>query len=666
MLDLSAYTCKTFPVAVDEALGDPAFVLSVPVPAVISLYTGDQVQNFYKAKYADAPSTGKYLLDAVLAIGAPATAAASAAVTFNFKRWQHLKKRQVEQLFADLVVERPFLSLKERDKAIFRAVAQLLARGIYTHEQWVRFVCQFAWADGSGVVKPLPSLAGHPRAVEAVRAAQELVKHLVHGGDAFMADAARDVALHLTAVGVVPGVPMGGQGLYDGARWMTADDLAQSRTYAAKRTPPALFVGSLPGTNTHVFYPGHESLITIAGPGAGKSSALVIPNLLTYPGSVVVLDVKGELWEKTAGHRKAAFGPVYRFAPTDPSGNTHAFNPFDFISNDPAEAANDCEVFSHQVILERAQDKDPYWEGKGRDFLWAFAMLLALAAPKAERTMEALGEMLSLSTVLSDPDDRSSGHPDTMGIIHALKTLAERYAIPDLRQAATTFRDGLDTNRLESVFDAARRHLSVFGRSGLVRRALATSDWHPLDLRRRPGTSLYICIDEPKGFGAIIRLLVYQHFRLLKNHAATRDEPPITFFLDEMPQLGNFTSVLDMQDVGRSAGLRLWMFAQSYGQLVQHYGAARAPGIVDACRVRTFLQPQADEIKFIAPALGEVRNVFTGEKTPLATKDQLMGHAFGDKMVVTTRGDRPMVLAPKFAHQSKSLMAAVKVAPRVR
>ncbi|MFM9938686.1 MAG: type IV secretory system conjugative DNA transfer family protein [Hyphomicrobiaceae bacterium] len=624
------------------------------------------MKTYYDGKYDDAPSTGKYLVDALLAFGSPAAAMASAAVAFNVKRWKHVKKRYVEQLFPRLVVERPFLTLKERDKAVFRAVAQLLAMGAYTHDQWVRFVCLFVWGNGQGVVKPVPVLADHPRAVEAVREAQELVKHLLPSGEAFMADAARDVAVHLAGVGVVSGVPVGGQGLHDGARWMTAEDLAQSRTYASKRTPPALFIGSLPGTNTHVFYPGHESLITIAGPGAGKSSALVIPNLLTYPGSVVVLDVKGDLWQKTAGHRKSAFGPVYRFAPTDPTGNSHCFNPFDFISSDAAVAANDCEVFSQQVILDRAQDKDPYWEGKGRDFLWAFAMLLALAAPKGERTMEGLGEMLSLSTALRDPDDRSSGHPDTMGIIKALESLADQYAIPDLQQAATTFRDGLDSNRLDSVFDAARRHLSVFGRSSLVRRALATSDWHPLDLRLRPGTSLYICVDEPKAYGAIIRLMVYQHFRLLKDHAARADEPPVTFFLDEMPRLGNFTSLLDMQDVGRSAGLRLWMFAQSYGQLVQHYGAARAPGIVDACRVRTFLQPQADEVKFILPALGEVRNVFTGEKTPLATKDQLMGHVFGDKMVVTTRGDRPLVLAPKFAHQSRSLSEAVKAPPNVK
>jgi type IV secretion system protein VirD4 len=660
MLDLSVYTPKTFAAAVQAALANPAYILSIPALALLALVPRAQIERYYAIKYADAPSRGKHMLDGALLLGQPMVAVLAHAVKGNVALWKQRHKRQVERMLGDLVIERPFLALTERERAVYRAMAHLHATGRQTYDQWVDFVCRFAWADGDGVVRPAPAIADHARAVEAVEEFRALARQLFPDGKAFLAETARQVA---QSAATLPAADI--PGLQEGARFMVPADLAANPTYATQRTPGALFLGTMPEGGPHVFYSGHESLITIAGPGAGKSSALVIPNLLTYPGSVVVLDVKGELWDNTAGHRKAAFGPVFRFAPTDPSGNSHCFNPFDFLSADPAVAANDCEVFSQQVILERAQDKDPYWEGKGRDFLWAFAMLLRFAGSKSDRTMEGLAELLSLSTALADPDDRASAAPDTLGIIKALEMLAVTLDMPDLRQAASTFRDGLDSNRLDSVFDAARRHLSVFGRSALVRRALATSDWHPHDLRRRPGTSVYICIDEPKAYGAIIRLMVYQHFRVLRDHVAKRDEPPITFFLDEMPRLGNFTSVLDMQDVGRSAGLRLWMFAQSYGQLVQNFGAARAPGILDACRVRTFLQPQAEEIKFILPALGEVKNLFTGEKSPLATADQLMGHAYGDKMIVTTRGDRAMVLAPKFAHRSKSLMAKVRAVGRV-
>jgi len=70
-------------------------------------------------------------------------------------------------------------------------------------------------------------------------------------------------------------------------------------------------------------------------PGTG----FVIPNLLTWQGSAVTLDVKGECFEATARHRAAQGDKVYRFAPTDWEGKrTHRYNPFLRISElkDPA------------------------------------------------------------------------------------------------------------------------------------------------------------------------------------------------------------------------------------------------------------------------------------------------------------------------------------------
>ena len=125
-------------------------------------------------------------------------------------------------------------------------------------------------------------------------------------------------------------------------------------------------------------YGGAESLITIAAPGTGKSQVQAIPNLLSYPGSAFVLDVKGELWDATAGYRARHFGPVYRFAPTDPDGQTNAYNPFDFVSLDPEQAGVDCEVIASQIIPPNAGSKDPFWDNRGRDFLKTFRLMVAL------------------------------------------------------------------------------------------------------------------------------------------------------------------------------------------------------------------------------------------------------------------------------------------------
>ena len=68
--------------------------------------------------------------------------------------------------------------------------------------------------------------------------------------------------------------------------------------------------------------------LIVAPTGRGKTTGFVIPNLLTYQGSAVVLDVKGENFGATARHRAAQGDKVFRFAPTDwKDGRSHRYNP---------------------------------------------------------------------------------------------------------------------------------------------------------------------------------------------------------------------------------------------------------------------------------------------------------------------------------------------------
>ena len=660
MLDLSQYTRDTFPVAVDAAIDDPSYVLRVPAMNLVGLATPAQIQQFYKRRDEGSPKVRDYLIDIATSFASPTAVLVKKAFDFNFAQHKLRQHKRAQTLFHDFTIERPFLALDSKEKSVLAAVARLVASQTYSPDQWFAFLLFLAWGNGKGTLVAAAHISGDKDMPFAHQELGQLLQHLHPEAGDYIVKAARDVAVHALQSSA-DDAPT----LFSGARWATTDDLDGHAHFTTERKAPSLFLGPLGPTRQNVYYNGHESLITVAGPGAGKSSALAIPNLLTCPGSVVVLDVKGELWDKTAAFRKANFGPVFRFAPTDPTGASHRFNPFDFVSTEPNAAANDCEVFSQQVIVDRPNDRDPYWEGKGRDYLWAFAFMVAVSGDPSLRNLQAISALLGLSISLDDPDDRQTASRETLDVIEAMNTCADNYGIPDLHHAATSFYDGLGTKRLDSVLDAARRHMGSFNRSASVRHALSGSDWSPLDLRSHPGTSVYICMDDLKAFGAIVRLMVFQHYRLLKNYNATCDEPPITFFLDEMPRLGNFNSILEMQDIGRGAGLRLWMFVQSYGQLVQNFGADRAPGIIDSCRVRTFIEPQHDEMRFVLPALGEKRNIFTGEKEPLATADELQGNKYSGKIITPPRGSRPMVLAPLYAHASPGLTARIQNPPLV-
>src|ERR1035441_9924097 len=73
-------------------------------------------------------------------------------------------------------------------------------------------------------------------------------------------------------------------------------------------------------------YSGDGSMITIAPPGSGKTQCNVFPNLLQWPGPAVVLDVKGEIYDKTSRWRSENIGPVIKFSPLDPA-HSACYNP---------------------------------------------------------------------------------------------------------------------------------------------------------------------------------------------------------------------------------------------------------------------------------------------------------------------------------------------------
>jgi type IV secretion system protein VirD4 len=103
-------------------------------------------------------------------------------------------------------------------------------------------------------------------------------------------------------------------------------------------------------------------LLTVAPAGAGKSVSVLVPNLLSYRGSCVVTDPKGELWSLTARHRRDELG--HRVFLLDPFGvcktNSAAFNPLDAIDTDQPEFLDQCKDLANMLVV-RGEEKEPFW-----------------------------------------------------------------------------------------------------------------------------------------------------------------------------------------------------------------------------------------------------------------------------------------------------------------
>ena len=133
--------------------------------------------------------------------------------------------------------------------------------------------------------------------------------------------------------------------------------------------------------------------LIVAPTGRGKTTGFVIPNLLTWQGSAVVLDVKGECYEASARHRAGQGDEVYRFAPTYwENKRTHRYNPLLRIYQlkDPARQQMELQLLA-TLFLQNDNDRAQGLLKGGID-LFVAAGLLAF-----QRNKPTLGEIYRIS-----------------------------------------------------------------------------------------------------------------------------------------------------------------------------------------------------------------------------------------------------------------------------
>ena len=115
------------------------------------------------------------------------------------------------------------------------------------------------------------------------------------------------------------------------------------------------------------------------------------------------------------------------------------------------------------------------------------------------------------------------------------------------------------------------------------------------------------------------------------------------------------TRVLSFE-AGRKYGLRLWMFAQSVGQLRNAY--KNADGMLGSCAVRIFMNPTgadglaerlSDEIGFV--------DALDGSRKKLVEASELAGPNYREQQIVLGLATRPAKVSKDYAWRNEGLKA---------
>ena len=90
---------------------------------------------------------------------------------------------------------------------------------------------------------------------------------------------------------------------------------------------------------------------------------MLAPELLTYPGPVVCVDIKGEAYAVTARRRRELGQRVVRLDPFQVIGaSSDSLNLFDLFKLPNADLENDAQMISSRLAGGSSISKDPFWD----------------------------------------------------------------------------------------------------------------------------------------------------------------------------------------------------------------------------------------------------------------------------------------------------------------
>lgn len=393
-------------------------------------------------------------------------------------------------------------------------------------------------------------------------------------------------ALAAVALGVKPKLTSHGS-----AKWADERELKRANMLtSAEATNGPLFakLGGPSSRQPFVTSLAHPHSLIAAPTGSGKGVGIVIPTLLTYVGSTIVLDVKGENFEKTARQRRQMGDRIFKFAPYDEEGRTHRYNPLDEVLRaQPNRRYTAARRLAAALIIAKSKGAEGFLESAREIF--AAGVILAI-----ERDRPTIAEVYDLLA--------QDGHAFEM-----FETLAEEARSPEAKKIFTRMA-GQDGRILSS-------YLSVLADGGLalwndpaVRDATALSDFDLSDLRRDPA-SIYIVVspNDLVPLSPLVRLLFQQAVAVLQRREPTKDEKfPVLFLLDEFVSLGRMDALGTGITTLRSYGGRIMIIAQSLASLRDLYGADGASNFLANCGVQLYMAPADGETpEYISRAIGE-------------------------------------------------------------
>jgi type IV secretion system protein VirD4 len=372
------------------------------------------------------------------------------------------------------------------------------------------------------------------------------------------------------------------------------------------------------GNLHYLRHDGPEHIAAIAPTRSGKGVGLVIPTLLTWPHSVVIHDMKGELWNLTAGYRKYEMdGKVLKFDPAAQVGSC-SFNPFQEVRLGKKSEVADVQNLVTIIVDPDGKGLLDHWTKTAHAFLTGVSLHLLYKARNAGQQDAAT--LYDVAMALSDPER------DIKELYEEMLT-TKHVEVPDAKSpngkkkithavVAAAARDMLNRPEQErgSVLSSAMSYLALY-RDPIVAENTRRSDFRIRDLmNHQHPVSLYLVIrpadkDRLKPLirlilNQIVRVLTREEMKFVKGMPEKSYKHRLLLMLDEFPSFGRLEVFQQALAFIAGYGIKAYLIMQDISQLWAAYGNEES--ILSNCHVRVAYAPNKPETaEWLSKMLGQ-------------------------------------------------------------
>ncbi|MEP6899339.1 MAG: type IV secretory system conjugative DNA transfer family protein [Rhodanobacter sp.] len=354
--------------------------------------------------------------------------------------------------------------------------------------------------------------------------------------------------------------------IHGDARFAHSGDLSKHGMF--KRTDNSILVGKYKGELVRLS--GQQFVILAAPTRSGKGVGVVIPNLLEYGESAVVLDIKQENYELTSGWRASQGQEVYLFNPFAEDRRSHRWNPLSYVSTDSAFRVSDLMSIAAMLYPDGA-DEQKFWVSQARNAFMAFTLFLFEKWEEDERN--GLPLKLRTKPTLGAVYRLSSGDGSDLKQLYQL--LSQQTFLSDNARSAFANLLSQANETFASILGTFKEPLNAWI-NPVLDAATSDDDFLLTDVRRKKMT-IYLGIQPNKL--AESRLIVNLFFSQLIN-LNTKDLPQnnpalkhqCLLLMDEFTSIGRVEIIATAVSYMAGYNIRLLPIIQSMSQLDATYG----------------------------------------------------------------------------------------------